>query len=78
MPEAVAMLLHNGRQQAVIGRIAVFDHLPVANEPVLHLAIVDLVSELGLAGFGLAPPNDLGVRLEEAQDFLRSGNGVVL
>ncbi len=74
MPEAVAMLLQDRRQQSVVGRIAAFDHLPVADKPVFHFGIVHHMAKLRLVRFGLAPPNHLGVGLEQTQDLRGSGD----
>ncbi len=78
MPKAVAMLMQDRRQEVRIGRIALFNHLPIADEAVLHLGIVHLVPELGLMRFGLASPEDLGVGLAQAHYLVLSGDGAFL
>jgi hypothetical protein len=65
MPKALAMLMQDRRQEVRIGGIALFDHLPVTDEAMLHFGIVHFMPEFGLMRFGLAPPQDLGMGLTE-------------
>ncbi len=78
MPKALSMSMQHRRQQISVGRIALFDHLPVAEEPVLHFGIVYLVPEFGLMRLSLTPANDLRMRFAEADDLVRGRNGPFL
>ncbi len=64
MSKAFPMLMQDGRQQVRIGRIALFDHLPIAGEAMFQFSIVHFVSEFRFMRLGLAPANDLGVGLK--------------
>ncbi len=62
----------------VIGWIALGDDLPIADQPVFDLGIIDLMSEFGLMRRRFATANDLRVRFAQTGEFVLRRHGFAL
>ena len=68
------MLPQDNGQEVCIGRVALFDDLPVAYQSTFDFGVVDFVSKLRIARWGFASPQDLGVRFKQTNDLRRGGH----